>query len=371
MPQTIRDLREAGIKIWVLTGDKVETAKNIGFSCRLLTSDTRIFELLEQDTKALQKRLHQVYVAVDQVKGRKALVVSGKTLSLIQNKKPHDLSIVFASVALKCQAVLCCRVSPKQKQQIVALIRSSLPTARTLSIGDGANDVSMITEAHVGVGIRGLEGQQAARASDYAIGEFKHLKKLLFVYGRECYRRNSVMVLYNFWKNILLVLPQFWYALFYSNFSGVTLYEKYMYQLVNILFTSLPIVLYAIWDIEIPHALLLNSADYYKIGLNHAYFNIHSFMFWFLQATTQSFFIAILCSFVEFAPQHDGDFFTFWGYGVFCFMMTQLVANLKIFIISNSFYFFNVFSIIGSFALFLACFAIISSFSSSTHFGLF
>ena len=82
-----------------------------------------------------------------------------------------------------------------------------------MAIGDGANDVNMITAAQVGVGIRGKEGLQAARASDYSIGEFKHLKRLMFVHGREFYRKNTNTILYNFYKNMVLVLPQFWYSL--------------------------------------------------------------------------------------------------------------------------------------------------------------
>jgi len=106
--------------------------------------------------------------------------------------------------------VIACRVSPKQKAEIVQLVRRVYPRVSTLSIGDGANDVNMITAAHVGVGISGLEGQQAARAGDYAIGQFKFMQSLLFVHGREAYRRNSYLVCYIFYKNILFVLPQFW-----------------------------------------------------------------------------------------------------------------------------------------------------------------
>jgi len=87
------------------------------------------------------------------------------------------------------------------------MVRKVHPHDTTLAIGDGANDVNMITAAHVGVGISGLEGQQAARSSDYAIGEFKYLRNLLFVHGRECYRRNSYLVIYMFYKNILFVMP--------------------------------------------------------------------------------------------------------------------------------------------------------------------
>jgi phospholipid-transporting ATPase len=87
------------------------------------------------------------------------------------------------------------------------MVRVANPLVTTLAIGDGANDVNMITAAHVGIGIRGVEGQQAARASDYAIGEFKILGRLLLYHGRESYRKNSRLVLYNFFKNLMLVLP--------------------------------------------------------------------------------------------------------------------------------------------------------------------
>ena len=130
-------------------------------------------------------------------------------------------------LASACEAVLCCRVSPKQKQEVVTLVRkhvkpsiSSLnmellinqkkPKVTTLAIGDGANDVNMITAAHVGIGIKGVEGQQASRAADYAVGEFKFLRRLLLYHGREAYRRNSILICYNFYKNIILVMPQFW-----------------------------------------------------------------------------------------------------------------------------------------------------------------
>lgn len=115
--------------------------------------------------------------------------------------------------------VIACRVSPKQKGDIVMLIRKRYPKKMTLAVGDGANDVAMILKAHVGVGIAGREGMQAARSSDYAIGKFKFLKPLLFVHGREAYRRVSYLVCYNFYKNILYVIVQYYFG-FYSVFSG-------------------------------------------------------------------------------------------------------------------------------------------------------
>lgn len=93
-----------------------------------------------------------------------------------------------------------------------------------MAIGDGANDVNMITSAHLGVGIKGLEGSQASRSADFSIGQFRYLKNLMFVHGREAYRRNSYLVLYITYKNVLQVIPIFFFGVF-SCFSGPTFYD--------------------------------------------------------------------------------------------------------------------------------------------------
>lgn len=136
-----------------------------------------------------------------------ALVISGDALIHAINE-PYSKKVMM--IAEKCNSVIACRVSPKQKQEVVSLVRREKPTVSTLAIGDGANDVNMITAAHTGVGIKGVEGQQAARASDYAVGEFKVLRKLVSYYGRESYRKNTHLICYNFFKNMVLVLPQLW-----------------------------------------------------------------------------------------------------------------------------------------------------------------
>ena len=125
----------------------------------------------------------------------------------------------FVETAIEVDVVLACRVSPKQKADIVNMVKKRFPQKVTLSIGDGANDVNMILQAHVGVGIFGKEGQQAARSADYAIGQFKFLKPLLFIHGREAYRRNSFLMAYTFYKNVLYVVPQYYFG-FNSAFSG-------------------------------------------------------------------------------------------------------------------------------------------------------
>lgn len=204
VPETIYQLKQAGIRLWVLTGDKIETAVTIGYSCNLLQPGMIILEIIATNPEEIAAEIHKALLEIGDPKNKnvkKGIVVSGD--SLITIMKDDRMSTKLNDIAQQCEAVLCCRVSPKMKQQIVRLVRDHLPNARTLSIGDGANDVNMITEAHVGVGIKGLEGQQAARSSDYAIGEFKHLRRLIFVYGRESYRKNTKLILYSFYKNIV------------------------------------------------------------------------------------------------------------------------------------------------------------------------
>lgn len=142
------------------------------------------------------------------------------------------------------------------------LVQTHKPNITSLAIGDGANDVNMILAANIGVGIKGLEGQQAARAADYAIGQFRFLKTLMFVHGRECYRRNAYLIVYFFFKNLLYVLP-IWYYGWYSLFSGAQIYNQLLYSSYNVVFTAMPICWYATFDWEFTKETLLEKPSTY------------------------------------------------------------------------------------------------------------
>lgn len=129
------------------------------------------------------------------------------------------MRLLFDKLIETAPIVIACRVSPIQKADLVNMVKKKYPERKTLAIGDGANDVNMITAAHVGVGISGLEGMQAARSADYSIAQFRFLIPLLFLHGREDYRRNSFVIIYSFYKSVIFVMPQFWFGLF-SVFSG-------------------------------------------------------------------------------------------------------------------------------------------------------
>ncbi|CAG8628646.1 21089_t:CDS:2, partial [Gigaspora rosea] len=210
VPETIHTLQQAGIKIWVLTGDTQETAINIGLSCKLINEEMTLITVNEEshwETKEfLEKRIHSVKGRVNPETEPLALVIDGRTLGFALEK---EIEGTFLELATMCKAVICCRVSPLQKALVVKLVKRHLK-AILLAIGDGANDVPMIQAAHVGVGISGLEGMQAARSADVSISQFRYLKKLLLVHGAWSYQRLSKLILYSFYKNITLYMTQFW-----------------------------------------------------------------------------------------------------------------------------------------------------------------
>lgn len=210
VPETIATLQTAGIKVWVLTGDRQETAINIGMSCKLISEEMILILINEEDKEAtrdaLARRLAACRSTAESEPEVFALIIDGKSLGFALEK---DLEKDFLDLAVMCKAVVCCRVSPLQKALVVKLVKRHLK-AILLAIGDGANDVSMIQAAHVGIGISGMEGLQAARSADIAIGQFRYLRKLLLVHGAWSYQRLSKLILFSFYKNITLYMTQFW-----------------------------------------------------------------------------------------------------------------------------------------------------------------
>lgn len=234
VPETISALSKAGINIWVLTGDKQETAINIGYSTKLIVQGMPLIVINETSLDAVRET---VIVNLNSIESSVhfALVIDGQALRYALTP---DVKSDFLQLCIACKAVICCRVSPMQKAEVVDMV-SSHTNAVTLAIGDGANDVAMIQKAHVGVGISGVEGLQAACASDYSIAQFRFLLKLLFVHGAWNYSRMCKLILYSFYKNICLYVMELWFAI-YSGWSGQILFERWTIGLYNVLFTAAP-----------------------------------------------------------------------------------------------------------------------------------
>lgn len=188
----------------MLTGDHPYTAVSIAHSCGLIDSTFRSIIINTSISDDISFKLNEVLSETDK---KVCLALTGEALSTIHFDLSRDLLKLFIRAMNKATSVICSRVSPKQKAELVLMIKSQEANITTLAIGDGANDVNMITAADVGIGIMGNEGQQAARASDYIIGEFSFLRRLMFVHGREAYRKNSFSVGYVLWKNCLYVVP--------------------------------------------------------------------------------------------------------------------------------------------------------------------
>jgi len=170
------------------------------------------------------------------------------------------------------------------KSSVVELVKRNIHGAITLAIGDGANDVSMISMADVGVGLYGEEGSQAAMASDYSMGEFQFLRKMLLFHGRINYIRVAEMILYFFFKNFLFTIPQFFFA-FSCGFSGQTLYDDWYVSLYNLIFTSLPLLFKALMEQDITlqdgEDLFIkdNICKTYYLGRESKIFNVVNFIF--------------------------------------------------------------------------------------------
>ena len=286
VPEAIDKLRRAKIKLWMLTGDKRETAINIGHSCRLIKDYSNI-TILDRDSDDVDRRIAQATVDINLgVVAHSVVVVDGQTLAQITAN--DILRKLFLELAILVDTVVCCRASPSQKASLVYSIRSKVKNAITLAIGDGANDIAMIQEAHVGIGMTGKEGLQAARTSDYSIAQFRFLTKLLLVHGRWNYIRTCKYTLGTFWKEMLFYLTQALYQR-YAGYTGTSLYESWSLSMFNTLFTSLPVIFMGIFEQDLSSNTLLAVPElYHSLGPRNAGFNIPLYLGWVFMASSQA-----------------------------------------------------------------------------------
>ncbi|KAF4019872.1 hypothetical protein G4228_011384 [Cervus hanglu yarkandensis] len=271
VPETIETLMKADIKIWILTGDKQETAINIGHSCKLLRKNMGMIVINEGSLDGTRETLSRHCTTLGDALRKEndfALIIDGKTLKYALT---FGVRQYFLDLALSCKAVICCRVSPLQKSEVVEMVKKQVKVI-TLAIGDGANDVSMIQTAHVGVGISGNEGLQAANSSDYSIAQFKYLKNLLMVHGAWNYNRVSKCILYCFYKNIVLYIIEIWFA-FVNGFSGQILFERWCIGLYNVMFTAMPPLTLGIFERSCRKENMLKYPELYKTSQNALDFN--------------------------------------------------------------------------------------------------
>ncbi|KAK0901307.1 phospholipid transporting ATPase [Friedmanniomyces endolithicus] len=347
VPDAIQLLAQAGIKLWVLTGDKVETAINIGFSCNLLNNDMELIVLKvdDENVQAAEGTLDQELAKFgksgsdEELKAAKknheppapthALVIDGDTLKLVLDNR---LRQKFLLLCKECKSVLCCRVSPSQKAAVVQMVKAGLEVM-TLSIGDGANDVAMIQEADVGVGIAGEEGRQAVMSSDYAIGQFRFLTRLMLVHGRWSYRRLSETIANFFYKNIVWTFALFWYQI-YTNMDCSYAFDYSYILLYNLAFTSLAPIFMGILDQDVNDKVSLAVPGLYRRGIERAEWTQLKFWTYMADGLYQS----LICYFFTYLIFRPANFNTESGHvisdykrmGVFIGNPVVVVVNIYI-----------------------------------------
>lgn len=396
VPETIAKLAKADIKIWVLTGDKKETAENIGYSCSLLTDDMQIHygEDVNEKLSVRQMTRRNQPQSSRQGKrkpadpfftqpGKNALIITGGWLNeiLYEKKKkrrrlrlrrlgrrapptsPQDgqptndlekeqRQIDFVDMACECEAVICCRVTPKQKANVVSLVKK-YKKAVTLSIGDGANDVNMIKTADIGVGISGQEGMQAVMSSDYAFAQFRYLQRLLLVHGRWSYIRMCKFLRFFFFKNFAFTLVHFWYS-FFSGYSSQVAYEDWFITLYNLCYSSLPVLLVGLLDQDVNDKLSLRFPKLYLPGQQGLLFNYKNFFI----SLFHGIFVSLIIFFIPYGAflqtmGQDGEAPSdYQSFAVVTASSLIFIVNLQISLDTSYWTFVNCFAVLGSIAIY-------------------
>ncbi|KAK4508784.1 hypothetical protein PRZ48_002523 [Zasmidium cellare] len=327
VPETIDRLRRANIRIWMLTGDKRETAINIAHSAQICQPSSLIY-ILDSTRGDIHGQMSEIVHDDDT---HRVVVIDGHTLSIVTAQP--DLRHIFYTVLIaNVDSFIVCRASPSQKAEIVKGIRSRLP-GLTLAIGDGANDIAMIQSAHVGVGISGKEGLQAARVADFSIAQFRFLQRLILVHGRYQYVRTAKFIILTFYKEMFFYMIQAMYQR-YNGYTGTSLFESWSLTVLNTLFTSLCTIVPGIWEMDLQPETLLAVPELYTYGQRNQGLNLRMYILWMIHATACGIAVwfIIWASYGYFNVMGDNGLFAL---GDLAFSLGIIWTNWKIFMIET------------------------------------
>lgn len=356
VPGAIKFIMSASIRIWMLTGDKQETAIEIGKSCNLIQPSMTLVDLSSKSQmefaalighyvyklQLANKTIEEVLSYRKQLTERISIVIDGPTLAMALNKE-FGYRENFFKLGILSDSCICCRVSPAQKAQVVELAKE-YGTWITLAIGDGANDVSMIQSAHIGVGIAGKEGAQAVQSSDYAISQFRYLQKLLLVHGRWGYRRISLFICYYFYKNVAVVFCEVCYA-YFTGFSGQIYILDMLSMMFNAVWTSWPCMLTFILEQDLNAADSFKYPVAYQAGQRRQLFSYSVFWQYMFLAMWHGF-VAIFLPFAAMAKAVDIDARDtgLWWVSTLSFTLIIHIISFKMLMMST---YWNKISLIG------------------------
>ena len=289
---TIDNLRNAGMKVWMLTGDKVETATCISISAGIKAKNQKIFTITYDslsdydDRDNTEKKLAKLKELFEEYNKKimhepHLFIIDGDSLDLALKQCEKE----FFTTAMKALSVVCCRCSPTQKRIIVKTIKK-YTNARTAAVGDGGNDVAMIQEADVGIGIVGKEGLQASLAADYSIKEFKTLSGLLLWWGRIAYKNTSMVANFVIHRGLIISFNQFIFStIFYYN--AVALYNGMLCFGYSTIFTCTPSISILL-DRDVDRENVLKFPTLYQVLLKGRELNFKNFLFWLFKSLFQS-----------------------------------------------------------------------------------
>ncbi|KAK3873283.1 hypothetical protein Pcinc_021693 [Petrolisthes cinctipes] len=269
--QTLELLRNAGMKIWMLTGDKLETATCIAKSSRLVSPNQSIHIMGDVSTR---REAHLELNALRR-KSDTALIIKGDALETCLQYYEHELM----DLAVQCPSVVVCRCSPTQKAVVVRLIQHHT-RKRTAAVGDGGNDVSMIQAADAGIGIVGKEGKQASLAADFSIDQFQHILRLFLVHGRNSYKRSAALSQFVIHRGLILsTIQAIFSSIFY--FSSVALYQGFLLVGYATIYTNMS-VFSLVLDLDVSPAIALSYPELYKDLVKGRSLSYKTFFIWVL-----------------------------------------------------------------------------------------
>ncbi|GBE62487.1 probable phospholipid-transporting ATPase IA isoform X2 [Babesia ovata] len=332
--ETIELLGAAGIKVWMLTGDNLETAINIGIATNLLRVFSQRIDLhsaacaKEELHAKVREWLAKVKEDPDSASHRCVVIDGIATGELTKDDIVED----FVELCTYCHSAICCRMTPAHKGLFVALFKRKLGTVM-MAIGDGGNDCNMIQTADVGIGLKGKEGLQAFNVSDYGIGQFRYLTPLILNHGRNCYRRLAKSVAYMFYKNITLIMPIFFYG-YTSLFSGQRILLEVLVALYNVCFTGISVILVGSIDRDIDKSLSYRYPHLYQLGQKNYYLNAKVFLGWLFNSFFHALIIFLMVNFGlndrYTIPGSDGQPLTSPQLGIGMMLIVMVVVSLKL-----------------------------------------
>lgn len=347
--ECVEELHAAGINIWMLTGDNEDTATNIALACRVLLplqycEHLVLTRKLVRDKASLKETIFAAIHRFDYDLEKQGasimkpwyMIIDGSCLAVaLADEEEEGCRELLSELSQRCRSVVACRVTPSQKRELVDFLQDSRHLSRVLAIGDGANDVGMIKAADVGVGVHGQEGTAAVGAADYSVSQFKFLAPLLLRHGQFNYIRLSHVVLYTFYKNVLMSMAMAWFN-FFSGFSGQAYFTEGAMQLYNLIYTSIPILVYGIYDTKFSHTSVYKYPQSYRTCLNNHFFNSLEFWKWIGHAVLESTIVVVLPMYLMSGFEEDsGVFSTFWSAGIVTMLCVVVQANTKMLFIQS------------------------------------